>query len=122
METLLVQVALKMLLQGGNIYEYGLGASVNIDLYLFPSEDVPLGVFLEFAHEYIDFKDDKDIDDIQLTPLRLGLLYNLKNKEEDKPIVTVSLFMDRTDLSLSPNGSDNDLRFGLGVGIPINFR
>lgn len=107
---------------GENLYEYGFGTSIDVDLYAFPCENIPLGVFLEFSHEYISFDEDKGVDNIQLTPLRLGLLYNLKNKEKDKPIVSISLFMDRTDLSLSPNGNDNDLRFGLGVGIPVNFR
>lgn len=107
---------------GDSLYEYGFGTSIGIDLYVFPSKKIPLGLFLELSHEYISFDKDKEIDDIQLSPLRTGILYNLKNKEKDKPIVTISLFMDRTDLSLSPNGNDNDLKFGVGVGIPVNFR
>ncbi|PZW39033.1 hypothetical protein LX95_02173 [Mesonia algae] len=54
--------------------------------------------------------------------MRLGILFNLKNKEKDKPLVTIQTFLDRADLSLSPNGKDNDLRFGLGIGLPINLK
>jgi hypothetical protein len=81
-----------------------------------------LGIFAEFSHRYVDFGDDSLAENLQITPLRLGLLLNLKNKEKDKPMFTLSLFMDRTDLSKTPNEPDDDMRIGLGLGIPINFK
>jgi len=47
--------------------------------------------------------------------MRLGDLFSLKNKENKKPLVTIQIFLDRTDLNLDSSGSDNDLGFGLGV-------
>lgn len=107
---------------GADSYETGTGTSISLDVYYFPYKEIALGAFVEVKHEYIDFKDDTGVSDIQLSPLRAGLLYNFKNTEKDKPIVTLSLFMDRTDLSKDPNGDDNDLRFGIGIGLPINLK
>ncbi|WP_163517953.1 hypothetical protein [Gelidibacter japonicus] len=106
---------------GQNSYAYGFSTAIDFDIYYFPIE-FPIGLFAEVRYEYINYSSSKDIDDKELSPLRVGFLYNLKNKEKDKPFLTVTLFMDRTDLSLSPNGVDNDLRFGLGVGLPVNLR
>lgn len=107
---------------GSTIYDYGFGSEISLNFYLFPREEVPLGIFAEFSHRYVDFGDDSLAENLQITPLRLGLLLNLKNKEKDKPIFTLSFFVDRTDLSKTPNDPDEDMRIGLGLGIPINFK
>ena len=106
---------------GDTSYEYAPNATFQIEAYYYPFK-LPVGFFGRLGYSYVNFGRLKNIKDIELTPMRLGLLFNLKNKEENKPIVTVQTFLDRTDLSLSPNGRDNDLRFGLGVGLPINIR
>ncbi|EAQ48437.1 hypothetical protein MED217_13059 [Leeuwenhoekiella blandensis MED217] len=106
---------------GDSRYEYGTSNSVKLETYYYPF-NIPIGLFGILSYEYINFSRLKDVQDKELSPMRLGVLFNLKNKEKDKPLVTIQAFLDRTDLSLSPNGRDNDLRFGLGVGLPINIR
>lgn len=106
---------------GDTSYEYGTGNSFSFELYYYPFK-LPVGIFGRIGYEYINFSRFTNIKDKEISPLRLGLLFSLKNKEKDKPLITVQTFMDRTDLSLSPNGNDNDLRFGLGIGLPINIR
>ena len=102
-------------------YEYGTSNSFKLETYCYPF-NIPVGLFGIISYEYINFSRLKDVKDKELSPMRLGILFNLKNKEKDKPLVTIQTFLDRTDLSLSPNGRDNDLRFGLGVGLPINIK
>jgi len=102
-------------------YEYGTSNSVRLETYYYPF-DIPVGLFGIVSYEYINFSRLKDVKNKELSPMRLGILFNLKNKEKDKPLITIQAFLDRTDLSLSPNGRDNDLRFGLGIGLPINIK
>ncbi|TXK80163.1 hypothetical protein [Mesonia sp. K4-1] len=106
---------------GDASYEYGTSNSVKLETYYYPF-NIPVGLFGIISYEYINFSRQKNVKDKELSPMRLGVLFNLKNKEKDKPLVTIQTFLDRTDLSLSPNGRDNDLRFGLGVGLPINLK
>jgi|GEM_PF-2160951 len=106
---------------GDDRYEYGTSNSFKLETYYYPF-NIPIGLFGIISYEYINFSRLKDVKDKELSPMRLGILFNLKNKEKDKPLVTIQTFLDRTDLSLSPNGTDNDLRFGLGIGLPINIK
>lgn len=106
---------------GDASYEYGTSNSFKLETYYYPF-NIPIGLFGIISYEYINFSRLKDVKDKELSPMRLGILFNLKNKEKDKPLVTIQTFLDRTDLSLSPNGRDNDLRFGLGIGLPINIK
>lgn len=105
---------------GDKTYEYGVGTSFNFDIYIFPSKDIPIGVFAELGYEYINFSRYKPVSDKEISPLRAGLLFNINNKK-DKSVVTLRAFFDRTDLSLSPKGKDKDLKFGFGLGLPFNF-
>jgi hypothetical protein len=106
---------------GDATYEYGAGSNFVFDLYYYPF-NIPVGLFGILGYQYVNFSSDKNIKDKEIIPLRLGMLFNLKNKKKDSPLVTVQAFIDRTDLNLSPNGNDNDLRFGIGIGLPVNIR
>ncbi|WP_228851455.1 hypothetical protein [Aegicerativicinus sediminis] len=106
---------------GETPYVYGFKYGLFADAYaLFFKQK--FGVFGEIKYENISFGDETGVDDIDLLPLRLGILYTFKSKEKDATFLVARIFMDRTDLGLSPNKPDNDLRIGFGVGIPINFR
>ena len=106
---------------GDATYEYGTGAAFTFEGYYYPFQ-VPIGMFASIGYQIIKFNSSSDIKDKELYPLRLGLLFSLTNKDEGKPLVTIQTFIDRTNLSLSPNGKDNDLRFGLGIGLPIYLK
>lgn len=106
---------------GDNTYEYGNSIAFSGEVFYYPIK-IPLGLFGKISYEYINFSSDKDIKDKELAPLRVGVVYNITNKNKGKPLVVIQAFFDRTDLSLSPNGTDNDLRFGFGVGLPINIK
>ncbi|MDY2586783.1 hypothetical protein [Winogradskyella aquimaris] len=105
---------------GDTRYEYGFGQRFTLDTYFYPL-DLPIGLFGIISYEKIDFSSRSSAKDKEMYPLRLGLLFSLVNKDSKKPNITIQTFLDRTDLNLSPNGKDKDLRFGLGIGLPINF-
>ncbi|WP_179019036.1 hypothetical protein [Winogradskyella forsetii] len=105
---------------GDSIYEFGFGRKFVFDAYYYPFS-LPVGIFGILGYELIVFNRNSLIDDKELYPMRLGMLFSLANKEKNKPLITIQAFIDRTDLNLSPNSEDNDLRFGLGIGLPINF-
>ena len=100
--------------------EFGIGTGIFFEGYLYPFKSI--GIFTRIGYEKINFIDSSDIDDISQIPMRAGILFNLKNKEKDKPIITIQAFLDRTNLKLDSSEPDNDLRFGIGVGLPINIR
>ncbi|RMB59149.1 hypothetical protein EAX61_08800 [Dokdonia sinensis] len=106
---------------GNATYEYGTSNSFNIEAYIYPF-NIPIGFFGNIGYEYINFSRKKDVTDKELSPLRAGIIYNIANKTKDKPLLVLQAFFDRTDLSLSPNGNDDDLRFGFGIGLPINLK
>lgn len=106
---------------GDSTYEYGNSVALTGEIFYYPLK-IPLGLFGKISYEYINFSSDKDIKDKELSPLRAGVVYNIANKEKGKPLVVLQAFFDRTDLSLSPSGKDNDLRFGFGVGLPISIK
>lgn len=106
---------------GDTTYEYGFGSAFAFDAYYYPFA-VPIGFFGIIKYENITFNRTSDIKDKELYPMRLGLLFNLTNKDKKKPLVTIQAFIDRTDLNLKPSGSNGDLRFGIGVGLPINLK
>jgi hypothetical protein len=106
---------------GDTAYEYGFGSAFDFETYYYPFK-VPIGFFAKIGYKNISFNKISNLKDKELYPMRLGLLFNLKNKKKDSPVITLQTFIDRTDLNLSPNGQDQDLRFGLGVGLPINIK
>jgi hypothetical protein len=105
---------------GNNAYQYGNSLGFNADIIIYPVE-LPVGLFASIGYSKLQFPSSTGIDDIELSPMRLGALINFKKKGSEKDNVVVQLFIDRTDLSLAPNGNDNDLRVGLGIGIPFKF-
>ncbi|WP_160114345.1 hypothetical protein [Aquimarina sp. AU119] len=105
---------------GDAAYTYGFRQSYDVELY-YSNFIKYLGVFGNIGYNKLGFSEDSGIKDIEQFPLRLGLLLNLKSKDEEKNILTLQLFMDRQDLNKSPNGDDKDLRFGFKVGLPINI-
>lgn len=106
---------------GDSGFEYGFSSSFAFEAFYYPFK-VPVGIFGRIGYENIRFNRGSTLDNKEMYPMRLGLLFSLKNKEKDKPILTIQTFIDRTDLNLDPSQPDNDLRFGIGVGLPINIR
>lgn len=106
---------------GDSGFEFGFSNSFSLEAYYYPFK-VPIGLFGNIRYENIRFKSGSTLDNIEKYPMRLGLLFSLKNKEKNKPLLTIQTFLDRTDLNLDPSQPDNDLRFGIGVGLPINIR
>lgn len=105
---------------GDDRYEYGFGSRFTWEAYIYPIK-APIGIFGIVGYEKNNFSSRSTADDKELYPIRIGLLFSLANKNNKKPNITIQAFLDRTDLNLSPNGNDDDLRFGLGIGLPINF-
>lgn len=106
---------------GDSVYEFGFGSAFTFEAYYYPFP-IPMGLFGRVGYENVKFNKGSLLDNIEKYPMRLGLLFSIKNKEKNKPVVTIQTFLDRTDLNLSPNGDDKDLRFGLGIGLPINIK
>lgn len=101
-------------------YQYGNTLGLTFETYYYPA-NFPIGLFGSIGYSSLKFPKDSGIKNKEIAPLRLGLLAKIKNTDAKKDIVTLQLFLDRTDLSLAPNGGDKDLRFGIGLGVPINF-
>ncbi|SIS71002.1 hypothetical protein SAMN05421766_103532 [Zobellia uliginosa] len=106
---------------GDSGFEYGFSSSLSLEAYYYPFK-VPVGLFGKIGYENIRFNRGSTLDNIEMYPMRLGVLFSLKNKEKDKPLLTIQTFLDRTDLNLDPSQPDNDLRFGIGIGLPINIK
>ena len=105
---------------GDGSYEYGFGNKFVLDAYYYPFT-LPIGIFGIIGYDHISFSSASDLKNKELYPMRLGLFFSLTNKEKKKPLVTIQTFIDRTDLNLKTSGSEGDLRFGLGIGLPLNF-
>lgn len=105
---------------GENQYQYGNSLGLTAELIIYPFK-LPVGFFSSIGYSKTVFPGATGISSIELSPMRLGTLLNFKKKDSEKDVVVVQLFLDRSDLSLSPNGVDNDLRFGLGIGVPLSF-
>ncbi|TSE05865.1 hypothetical protein [Aquimarina algiphila] len=103
---------------GDSSYTYGFKQSYSAEFYLAWKN---LGAFVNVGYDNMMFSEESGVSDLESYPGRLGLLLNLKSKDEEKNILTLQLFMDRQDLNKSPNGDDKDLRFGFKVGLPINI-
>jgi len=101
----------------GNEYNFGFLSELGLEAYYFPFERY--GIFGQVGYSNINFDHGKG-EDVELYSMRLGLLMNLKAKE--KNFATLQLFADRSDLSKSPNGNDDNLLFGFKVGVPFNFK
>lgn len=107
---------------GDTPLDYGFGSSFFLETYYYPFK-APIGLFGRIGYENVTFNRISTAQDEERYPMRLGALLNLKNKKKDKTIIVVQAFLDRTDLKLHPTRDpDNDLRFGLGIGLPINLR
>ena len=100
-----------------NDYSFGEKYGISAETYWFPFNRY--GIFGQVGYNSINFRPG-DGEDIDIWNLRLGVLINIKSKK--KNFATLQLFADRSDLSLSPNGKDNNLRFGFKVGVPFNFK
>ena len=101
----------------GNPYSSGNSFALGTEAYWYPFER--FGLFGQIGYNNLNF-DTGEGEDVEIYSLRLGLLFNIKGKE--KNYATLQLFADRSDLSLSPNSNDEDLRFGFKVGVPFNFK
>jgi hypothetical protein len=103
---------------GDTSYEYGNGINFGAELYYYPTK-YDVGIFSRIGHEFQTYASGTEIRNKEVTPFRLGFLFGIDN--DAKTSYTVQIFIDRTDFSLSPNGKDDDLRVGFGLGIPVNF-
>ena len=103
---------------GDTAYEYGNGVNFGAELYYYPTK-YDIGLFSRIGHEFQTYASGTGINNKELTPFRMGFLFGINN--DAKTSYTVQLFIDRTDFSLAPNGKDDDLRVGFGLGIPVNF-
>jgi len=101
----------------GNSYNFAFNLGLGGEVYWYPTER--FGLFGLIGYNNLNFDNGKG-KDIEIYNLRLGTLFNIKSK--DKEFATLQLFADRSDLSLSPNGSDENLRFGFKIGLPFNFK
>lgn len=91
-------------------YEYGMCTQTNFEAYLsFPVAGV---------YGKIGYSNNDALLDRETYPLEAGVIINLKSKDK-KNIVAVQLFMSRQNLNTHP---DEDMNFGLKVGLPINLR
>ena len=104
-------------------YTYGTNSNIAGEVYLFYKN---FGVFgqLAFDGTYFDFENTK-INDIEKVPMRLGALFNLKSNDNSKNILTMQIFVDRSDITIDPTPSkspdNDDWRFGFKIGLPINI-
>ena len=105
---------------GDASFEYGFANSITLETYYYPFK-IPIGLFGQINYNKIRFNRESDLKDKEIYPMRIGLLFSLKNKIKNKPLITIQAFIDRTDLNLKPTKPDSDLRFGLGIGVPLNF-
>ena len=97
----------------------GFKSAISAEVYWFPINGY--GLFGELGYTNLNFDDDIS-GDTERYNLRAGILFNLKAKDKTKNLLTLQIFADRSDLDLSPNGEDANLRFGVKVGLPINIR
>ncbi|WP_291127549.1 hypothetical protein [Flavobacterium sp. UBA7682] len=96
--------------KAGRNYEYGTFTNLNLELYVAP---IPVaGVFGKIGYS----KNDALLKE-ETYPFETGILINLKSKDK-KNIVAIQLFMSRLNLNEHP---DDDMNFGLKIGLPINI-
>ncbi|MDI9258191.1 hypothetical protein [Flavobacterium sedimenticola] len=91
-------------------YEYGTFTNFNLELYYAPINIA--GLFTKIGYSKNDALLNKEA-----YPLESGILINLKSKDK-KNIVAIQLFMSRLNLNEHP---DDDMNFGLKIGLPINI-
>ncbi|WP_299764235.1 hypothetical protein [uncultured Dokdonia sp.] len=101
-------------------YDYGFSIAGQAEVYLYPYNDY-VGVFGVVGYRKRFGIEGEISDRTERYNLRLGTLFNLKNKSKKTNLLTLQIFADRSDLSKSPDGSDQNLRFGFNVGLPVNF-
>ncbi|WP_396597103.1 hypothetical protein [Dokdonia sp. R86516] len=102
--------------KNGFDYNYAFTTALGVELFWFTTTHFGLFGQVGYNNQNFDVSQGKDME---IYKLRLGTVINLKNKK--KNFATLQLFADRSDLSLSPNSTDKDLRFGFKLGLPFNF-
>ncbi|WP_298539476.1 hypothetical protein [uncultured Aquimarina sp.] len=102
---------------GDNSYAYGFKQSYSTEVYFAWRN---LGAFVNVGYDNIMFSEESGVTDLESYPGRLGLLFNLKSKDDLKTILTLQVFVDRKDLDEAPRDK-NGRRFGFKVGLPINI-
>jgi hypothetical protein len=107
----------------GESYEYGTTTSAMIEAY---GTWKNIGLFGQLGYNNLNFKDDKNIKNIERYPFRAGILFNLKSTDKTKNLLTLQIFADRSDVSIDPTPADptkaGDWRFGFKIGLPINTK
>lgn len=99
-------------------YEFGFRQDYSFELYWKFWENI--GVFGTIGYNRTGFDSD-EVSSVERYPLRTGLLLSLNSKKDKDVLLTLQLFLDRTDLNLYPSGEEGDLRFGFRVGLPVNI-
>jgi hypothetical protein len=102
---------------GANRYKYGFLKEGSMEVYL---GGKVLGVFTRFGYEKVEFNED-GFKELENYPWRFGFIFNLKSKSDKQASLVLQLFLDRKNLNLHPR-ADDDLTFGLSVGLPIHLR
>lgn len=99
-------------------YTYGVESSVMIEAY---GTYKNIGLFGQIGYNNLNFRNNTNVKNMERYPFRAGILLNLK--DETKNIITLQVFVDRSDLSIDPTPRDisknDDWRFGFKIGLPI---
>ncbi|MGH1386698.1 hypothetical protein [Kordia sp.] len=107
----------------GESYGYGTATSGSFEAYGMRNG---YGLFVKLGYNTVDFKDNSRFKRVERYPFRAGVLFNLKSTSKKKNLLTLQLFIDRSNLKLSPTPSDptkaDDWRFGFKIGLPINIQ
>lgn len=102
---------------GANRYKYGFLKEGTVEVYF---GGKVLGIFSKIGYEKIEYNED-GIKDFETYPWRCGLIFNLKSKSDKATSLILQIFVNRENLNLHPK-ADDDLNYGLSVGLPINIR
>ncbi|MEX0314491.1 MAG: hypothetical protein AB3N18_09965 [Allomuricauda sp.] len=99
-------------------YEFGFRQDYTFEVYWKFLENI--GIFGSVGYNRTGFNSE-EVSSIERYPLRTGVLLSLISKNDKDVLLTLQLFLDRTNLNLYPSGEEGDLRFGFRVGLPVNI-
>ena len=99
-------------------FEYSFKAGLSIDAYVWLKED--FGVFGNIGYNKFNF--DTNTLDKETVPLRAGLMLDINRADKKGKIAVIQAFIDRRDITVAPDGENEELRFGFKIGIPINVK
>ena len=116
-DTEIMNVQSKEGYSGPNRYKYGFSKEGSAEVYAMWGV---FGVFTKLGYEKVEFNEE-GIKDLETYPWRCGLIFNVRSKSDKTSSLVLQLFVDRDNLNLHPK-ADDDLNYGLSIGLPINVR